>query len=179
MLKFKITGEPEEIEAYFLHIAKLEALSVQYRSEVSKYAAHNKTGSVVAGIHAEPVQGIEAKVSIYQRPTSKKRGQAQAGYVYLMPAYDGKGLIGYKIGKTIKPQSRRRTFGVKLSFEVKFLALISTGDHTGLETELHRRFADKRMGTSEFFNLTAFDVSHIVGMMSDADKKLLKEVNRD
>jgi hypothetical protein len=177
MLKLKLTGEPEEIEAFFLHLEEAEGLRVQYRSTISKFAAHNLTGSVIGGIHADVPEGIEAEFTIYQHG-SKKRN-AEQGFVYLMPAYGSEGLLGYKIGKTTKPHSRRKTFGIKLSFDVKFLALISSSDHTLLETVLHRNYAHKRLGRSEFFGLHEMDVEHIVGLMTEADEKLLKEVNRD
>jgi hypothetical protein len=176
-IKLKIQGEPDEIEAFFGHVSECEALELVYRSNISKRAEHHKWGSAIATVVPEVADDVEADVTIYEG--KKQKAQTKAGFIYLMPAYGAEGLLGYKIGKTIRPQSRRRTFGVKLGFAVKFLALISTTDHTKLETELHRMFAEKRQGYSEFFNLTSDDAAKIIGMMSPDDEKLLKEVNRD
>jgi hypothetical protein len=175
MLKITVKGEPNEIAAFFAHMEEADGLQVEYHSAISKRAATHKWGSAIAGIHAALLEGFEADVSIWNR--EKKRGQAQKGYVYLLPAYGAEGILGYKIGKTIKPQSRKSTFGVKLGFRVKFLALISTDDHSALETELHRLYATQRQGHSEFFALRSVDVDDIIRLMSPEDKKLLKEVN--
>lgn len=174
MLKVTIKGEPNEIAAFFAHLEEIDGLELEYRSEISKRAAHHKWGSAIAGIHAN-TEGVEANFSIYER--GKSKGQPQKGFVYLLPAYGPEGLLGYKIGKTTNAHSRRRTFGIKLNFDVQFLALISTDDHSNLETILHRLFANKRLGSSEWFKLDELDVKHIVELMTAEDEKLLKEVN--
>lgn len=176
MLKVKIDGEPDEIAAFFSHIEDCEGLRMEYQTAISKRAAHHKWGSSKAGIHAESV-GISADVSVYGE--WKAKGKSQKGFVYLLPAYGAEGVMGYKIGKTTNAHSRRKTFGIKLNFDVKFLAVVSTDDHSALETKLHRQYADKRRGSSEWFNLNEDDVKHIQSLMSAADEKLLKEVNRD
>lgn len=175
MLKLRVQGEPKEIASFFALLEDADGILVEYTSGISKRAEHHKWGSAIAGVHADSSGYNNAEYTIYER--GKAKGQPQKGYVYLLPAYGEKGVIGYKIGKTTNPFSRRKTFSVKLNFEVNFVALISTDDHSKLETELHRRFRDLRLGSSEFFTLTDADVSQILEMMTLADKKLLFEVN--
>lgn len=78
------------------------------------------------------------------------------GYVYLIQSPSGY----YKIGKTINPTNRMKTFTVKLPFEVEYLALIPTQDRHSLERELHKLFDNKRVN-GEWFQLDANDVAHI------------------
>lgn len=81
----------------------------------------------------------------------------RAGFVYLIqsPTDD------YKIGRTKNPYDRFGTFEVKLPFEVDYEWLIPTADMFALETQLKRRFIDKRIN-GEWFSLTEQDVLDIV-----------------
>ncbi len=94
------------------------------------------------------------------KPASKKK-QSSVGFVYLLKSDTGH----FKIGRTIDPKSRSKTFGIQLPFEVEFLALISTEDMFSLETELHNRFAEKRL-SGEWFNLSGDDIEYIKGLAS-------------
>jgi hypothetical protein len=186
MLKVTVNGEPDEIGNFFLRLKECDGMTLEYRSDTLKRAAHHKWGSAKAGIHVKPVLLVRADdlkhldFVIREKP-SKNQGKKKAvkGFVYLMAAYGESGLLGYKIGKTTAPHSRRRTFSVKFNFAVKFLALISTDDHSKMETMLHQMFSEKRLGSSEFFELSSDDMEMIVRMMSEADKQLLKGVNRE
>lgn len=75
------------------------------------------------------------------------------GYVYVVKSDRG----FYKIGRTINPENRRRTFEVKLPFEVEYLALIKAFDMVELEKLLHRRFSKKRVN-GEWFMLDEDDI---------------------
>lgn len=79
------------------------------------------------------------------------------GYVYLLNEVNGD---HYKIGRTVNPKSRLKTFSVKLPYKVEFEAVIETDDMYSLEAQLHHRFADKRVD-GEWFDLTPDDVSYI------------------
>lgn len=176
MLKITVKGEPNEIAAFFARLEDVDGVQVEYSSAISKRAAHHKWGSAIAGITANTAGYIDAEFSIYER--GRQKGQPQKGFVYLLPAYGENGLIGYKIGKTTNPLSRRKTFSIKLNFEVKFLALIGTDDHSKLETELHRRFAAKRLGSSEWFTLSEEDVKYIQSLMTELNQVMLEVVNK-
>lgn len=78
------------------------------------------------------------------------------GYVYIVRSENG----DYKIGRTINPNSRGKTFDVKLPLRVKFELLIESPDYRGLERELHQRFASKRID-GEWFKLTPEDVEQL------------------
>jgi hypothetical protein len=80
----------------------------------------------------------------------------RSGYVYLIRSSTG----FYKIGRTKDPHSRRRTFDVKLPFEIEFVHLVACHDAVAAELALHRRFASRRAG-GEWFSLTDDDVAYI------------------
>lgn len=81
-------------------------------------------------------------------------GSAPArGYVYLIKA----GRM-YKIGKATNVDQRSRQFSIQLPHPHVVVHKIETDDALGIEAYWHRRFADKRQGTSEWFALTADDV---------------------
>lgn len=81
------------------------------------------------------------------------------GYVYLIQSPTG----AYKIGRTKNPADRLKTFSVKLPFEVEFVCVIESHNMIELESDLHARYADKRVN-GEWFNLDAADVEAIKAM---------------
>lgn len=87
-------------------------------------------------------------------PTSRN-----PGYVYLLQSPTG----AYKIGRTINPANRLKTFTVKLPFEVEYICTIKTPDMVALEQELHARFASKRIN-GEWFALNDEDIAYIKGL---------------
>jgi len=87
-----------------------------------------------------------------QSVTSKDRG----GFVYLLKSDTGY----YKIGHTVNPDNRITTFGVLLPFEVEYDHLIQSPDMRRLESDLHRRYEDKRVN-GEWFDLSVDDVAYI------------------
>lgn len=176
-IRLNISGPPDEIEAFLFRVAKANGISLKNSTGISKRAEEHKTGSALAWLDVEPIEGLVADYSIYQSKRTGKTKGKKAGFVYLLPAYDKTGIVGYKIGKTTSPYSRRKSFGNKLYFEIEFIALIATLDYTALETQLHRHFTDKRQGRSEFFNLVPDDIVYIQAMMTNSDKSLLAELN--
>lgn len=92
--------------------------------------------------------GIRTDSDAYSRHTG--------GFVYLLKSPTN----AYKIGRSKNPQDRIKTFGVKLPFEVEYLAIIPAQDMCSLEAELHQRFADKRIN-GEWFALTDNDIAYI------------------
>jgi hypothetical protein len=178
-LKIKIEGPPDEIAAYLARVSKADGIKSTRSTEITKRDESHQWGSCLAWAEVDAA-GFKADYSIYQRAErgkKGKRGQAKVGYVYVLPAYDKAGLIGHKIGKTLTPYSRRKSFGNKLYFSIEFIALVRSDDYTALETTLHRHFKTKRQSNSEFFNLLPEDIVYIQAMMSDEDNALLLQVN--
>lgn len=85
-----------------------------------------------------------------------RKAAKRDGFVYLIRANTGH----FKIGRTRKPDDRIATFGVKLPFEVEYLAVIQTPDMYQLEADLHNQYSDKRVN-GEWFNLLPDDVAYI------------------
>lgn len=103
------------------------------------------------------------KVRLAKIGKSQRKPRQRDGFVYLLQSPTGT----YKIGHTSDPKDRRKTFDVKLPFEVEYLHLIPSNNMRALETELHERYAHCRVG-GEFFALTPTDVSEICAMTGDA-----------
>lgn len=96
----------------------------------------------------------------YIEPRTRK------GFVYLIQSPTG----AYKIGRTVDPGDRLKTFAVKLPFEVEFLVLLGTDDMYKLEAKLHRKFKKQRIN-GEWFRLSHDDIKYIqqVGAEDDLD----------
>ena len=87
---------------------------------------------------------------------TKPTPMTTAGYIYLLQSPTGV----YKIGRSIDPENRIKTFGLKLPFEVEYICLIETKDMVELERELHERFEEQRVN-GEWFNLGDSDIAYI------------------
>ncbi len=96
-------------------------------------------------------QLIQDSVSVGAR--SPVETLTDSGFVYLI-----KSGHQYKIGKTKRLGQRSRQFAIQLPHPHVVIHKIDTDDITGIESYWHRRFADKRLGTSEWFALSAADV---------------------
>lgn len=96
-----------------------------------------------------------------QKPAKKQpsRTNARDGFVYLIQSPTGT----YKIGRTVNPADRMKTFTVKLPFEVEYTCVIPADDMYYLERTLHAQFADKRVN-GEWFKLSPEDVEYIKGL---------------
>lgn len=175
-LKITVQGEPEEIAAFFATVDKCECLSLVYQSDISKRASHHKWGSARCGVSVCMVTSAKPDVKIYERrPRRGEKKPVTKGWVYVMPAYDESGQVGYKIGKTVNPKSRKRTFSVKMPYSVNFVALLESDNYSQLEVDLHTEFRHKRTG-GEFFNLNDGDIVSIMMRMTVSDIKKLSEV---
>lgn len=93
--------------------------------------------------------------------TPRQPKSAKPGYVYLLKSEVGH----YKIGRTVNPENRQKTFGVQLPFRVDYECLVKTENMKGLEDQLHQKFADKRLD-GEWFNLTPDDIEYIKRLAS-------------
>jgi len=88
----------------------------------------------------------------------------ETGYVYLLKSP----TAFWKIGKTKNPVDRRKTFSVKLPFEVHYAHLIYCHDMNKLEKEMHIIFKKKRVD-GEWFSLNEDDVRWIKQFSTQID----------
>lgn len=97
-----------------------------------------------------------------EKVARERRPRSTAGYVYLIQSP----TTYWKIGRTSDPNDRIKTFNVKLPFEVNYKHLIKTSDMYTLESNLHIKYASKRV-EGEWFALTEDDVIEICNMKGD------------
>jgi len=86
------------------------------------------------------------------------------GYVYLIRSETN----FWKIGRTVNPEDRMRTFKTKLPFDVEYEHLIACYDQRLLELQLHRQFDGKRQ-RGEWFSLDPNDVAYIKRFSTQLD----------
>lgn len=110
-----------------------------------------------------------AEFAFYQmdRPKKKKRSPAPMTYVYLMlDNHTGR----YKIGRSVNPKFRERT----LQSQEPDVELVETWlAPPKLETELHRKFHEKRY-RGEWFDLNESDVVAIFEIMDSLNHSINK-----
>lgn len=102
---------------------------------------------------------LESKQPIKPKREKLQAARDRAGYVYLIQSPTGK----HKIGRTVNPADRMKTFTVKLPFEVAYVCVIATEDMYALERTLHRKFKNQRVN-GEWFDLSADDIEYIKGL---------------
>ena len=100
----------------------------------------------------------------------------ETGYVYLLKSP----TAFWKIGKTKNPDDRRKTFSVKLPFEVQYAHLIYCHDMHKLEKEMHIIFKKKRVD-GEWFSLNEDDVRWIkqFNTQIDFDKEMVNSTHAE
>ena len=113
-------------------------------------------------------QEAEAKISEIQSAIDgvlERAANVRAGYVYVISNIGSFGERVVKIGLTrrLEPMDRVRELGdASVPFRFDVHALIFSQDAVGLETALHRRFAERRLNLvnahREFFFVTPQDV---------------------
>lgn len=155
---------------------ELEAERLRLRKELTHYenvrqAMHDK-GDV------EGIARMEAKVAEIQQgieDVDQRAANIRAGYVYVISNIGAFGQHMVKIGLTrrLDPMDRVRELGdasVPFGFDVH--ALFFADDAVGVEAELHRRFAEKRVNRvnlrREFFYATPAEVrEHLAEVAGD------------
>lgn len=90
------------------------------------------------------------------------------GYVYVMQSSSGH----YKIGKTAYLFDRIADISHDLAFEVQYCAIIESTYYSQLELQLHRHFANKRVGR-EWFRLDTADLEYIHNVQMEQREKIL------
>lgn len=146
----------EEVDIASLPIVSLQALLLDceslYGNRLGIPASYLNEEFDASTLNlARTIEKLNAEIS---RKTALQ--SARSGYVYLLKSASG----FWKIGRTANPKDRLKTFSIKLPFEVEFEHLIPCDDMVGAETELHRRFADRRIN-GEWFRLNETDVAWI------------------
>lgn len=106
---------------------------------------------------------IRDRIPVSRKSSAKVVRTPKEGYVYLVKSVSGH----YKIGKSINPHDRIRTFGVKLPFEVEIIHTIKSLQYHALEKFLHAKFDDKRVN-GEWFNLSDDDVDYVKSLAVQA-----------
>ena len=89
------------------------------------------------------------------RQQGKLSSQIKKGYVYLL-----KSGSHHKIGLSKDADRRMEEISPKLPFQTELICTIATEDMRGLESRLHKQFADKR-ANGEWFLLEPEDVAYI------------------
>ena len=106
----------------------------------------------------QDLQDAERLRIVIEKSQKRKAGKKQrtrSGFVYVL-----RGAGYYKIGLSKNVDRRMEQIEPKLPFETELLCTIATDDMHRLESELHKRFADKR-ASGEWFQLTENDVEYI------------------
>jgi hypothetical protein len=90
----------------------------------------------------------------------------RTGYVYLIME-TVKGY--YKIGRSVDPDNRLKTFEVKLPFQVEYICTIHTSDMYILEKQLQDKYKNEgKHIDGEWFALTLDDVEYIKSLAGGA-----------
>lgn len=93
--------------------------------------------------------------------TVVKKRVTKTGHIYLL---SGGGY--YKIGKSKNVVTRTSQIMEKLPFKAEVVCTIQSDDMNATESDLHKRFADKR-ANGEWFELDNDDVEYIKGLSSE------------
>ena len=84
--------------------------------------------------------------------------EVQEGFVYLMQWEDE-----YKIGKAVDIERRRKRLSGELNRDITVLHRIFSHDYTQTESDLHHKYADKRLH-GEWFALEAEDITWLMSI---------------
>ncbi len=85
-------------------------------------------------------------------------------YVYIIQNADEPSVC--KIGRTNKPVRRMSELGIQLPFDIAIVRVIPCSDAVSLETELHRKFINKRV-KGEWFRLDVEELKHLLSFNPD------------
>jgi hypothetical protein len=95
--------------------------------------------------------------------------QTRAGHVYIISNIGSFGTNVYKIGMTRRPDPMDRIWELSdasVPFDFDVHAIIRTDDAPGMETELHQRFATRRLNAvnqrKEFFAVSIDEIAVVV-----------------
>lgn len=106
----------------------------------------------------ERIKELEERAAAREAAKMQRKPRSLAGYVYVVKSLHPAPL--YKIGRSNRPDKRTELFGIEVPFDIEVMHTIQTDDMYALESELHAKFADKRV-RGEWFNLSADDLTVI------------------
>ena len=141
------------------------------RQELARAAQEQQSAERQAELEAklkEMEQQLEEAHAAKERAISRAQ-QTKSGHVYVISNVGAFGDNVFKIGMTRRPDPMDRIWelsdaSVPFDFDVHALSL--TDDAPGLENELHKRFADRRLNLvnerKEFFHATIDEIAEIV-----------------
>jgi|GEM_PF-858157 len=201
--ELKIKAEREEQRAIKEEmrqqaIAQKEIEKAQQKAELEERqfeAALAKAREEFAKANAAKQAEMQAKLSelealVAQAQANKERAislaqQTRAGHVYVISNIGSFGSNIYKIGMTRRLDPMDRIWELSdasVPFDFDVHAIIYTDDAPTLETELHQRFADKRVNVintkKEFFNVTIEEIASVVReKFGDIELTLLAEAS--
>jgi len=134
---------------------RIEHSSIDKKHELMKLVEMMKEGIRLGYIDEsdQPTEILNALNGIFPEKDISKRTIDLSGFVYVLRAESGH----YKIGRTKSPDSRMKTFSVKLPFRVEYELLIRSDNCRELEKGLHARFSDRRVD-GEWFALSPEDI---------------------
>ncbi len=98
---------------------------------------------------------LEYKRTLKRGPEADQgtKSKVVTGYVYLMQS--GR---HYKIGRTNSIGGRESVLKIQIPVPPRTIHSIETDDPKGIEAYWHKRFSNKRRGTSEWFDLSVEDI---------------------
>lgn len=110
-----------------------------------------------------PSEGVFEKVNINKTE----------GYVYLIHSEHGT-----KIGKSVRPIQRITQLQTQMPFNFRYIENTFVKDYSKTETELHKRFANKRLN-GEWFNLSDNEIETCRSILNKLDFTLEKTAMRE
>ena len=141
------------------------------RQELARAAQEQQSAERQAELEAklkEMEQQLEEAHAAKERAISRAQ-QTKSGHVYVISNVGAFGDNVFKIGMTRRPDPMDRIWELSdasVPFDFDVHALILTDDAPGLENELHKRFADRRLNLvnerKEFFHATIDEIAEIV-----------------
>lgn len=123
--------------------AEVEAIIEKMRTFLEYYSEESIIEYNVM-LHNQMVEAVKDEI---------ETGRDKSGFIYLIKADTGH----YKIGRTKELKRRMNLFNVNLPFQIELIHTFPSTDYVGAETDLHHRFAEKRVN-GEWFQLSDDEV---------------------
>ncbi|MEU4341489.1 DUF4041 domain-containing protein [Nocardia sp. NPDC023852] len=140
--------------------ARLEKQQEQYRGDLAALEAAGKDTSDVADLR-EKLEALERAIA----SVVNRADNIRAGYVYVISNIGafGEGVVMIGLTRRFDPWDRIRELGnTSVPFKYDVHAMFFDDDAVGIEDEMHRRLADKRVNRvnnrREFFYATPAEV---------------------
>lgn len=114
-----------------------------------------------------------AEIAAALRGVEERQANIRAGYVYVISNIGsfGKGVVKIGLTRRLEPMDRVRELGdASVPFRFDVHALFFSADAVGIENELHRRLADRRLNKvnkrKEFFRATPAEVKLLLHQLA-------------